>query len=240
MLLEARRRMQKVLDEAYEAGKVTEEVVLDGVMALEDAHMWMDEGDECLVGFERAKGGFEHLLGENSAKAVNVAYSVASQISSDDEEIAELQRLWEMARVSVPDEAVTFNIATDLESELQDKGWYEEAKVFKLAAFEGRRRVLGEEHKDTLASLSYMRIVPDLMKDYEGALDYYQQALRMQEKVLRKTHPDTLNTIMNMATLYMDRKKDLRKAEEMYRLAPDGHEKSLGKNHEDTKICAKN
>ena len=35
--------------------------------------------------------------------------------------------------------------------------------------------------------------------DNEGALDYYyQQALRMQEKVLGKTHPETLNTITNI------------------------------------------
>ena len=32
------------------------------------------------------------LLGEDSAKAVNAAYSVASQIPSDDEKIADFRR----------------------------------------------------------------------------------------------------------------------------------------------------
>ena len=34
--------------------------------------------------------------------------------------------------------------------------------------------------------------------------------------------------------------KDFPKTEEMYRIALDGYEKSLGKDHEETKRCAKN
>ena len=59
-------------------------------------------------------------------------------------------------KVSLPDEAVTCDIANQLGIELEMKGTYEEAKVYKLAALEGRRRLLGEEHKKTLASLNNM------------------------------------------------------------------------------------
>ena len=104
---------------------------------------------------------------------------------SVDEKIAENRRLWEIVRISLPDEAVTFEIANDLGSWLdKNKGQYKEAKGFYLAALEGRRRVLGDEHKDTLVSLNNMGVVLDLMKDSEGALDYYEQTLRVQEKVL--------------------------------------------------------
>ena len=58
--------------------------------------------------------------------------------------------------------------------------------------------------------------------------------------VLGKTHPDTLKTIMNMATVCMEGLKDFTKAEEMFRIALDGYEKSLGKDHESTKICVRN
>ena len=78
------------------------------------------------------------------------------------------------------------------------------------------------------------------MKDYEGELGYYQQALRVQEKVLGKTHPSTLMTTMNMSITYKDGLKDFMKAEEMNRQALDGYEKSLGKQHKNTKNCAKN
>ena len=78
------------------------------------------------------------------------------------------------------------------------------------------------------------------MEDYEGALDYFQQALRVQEKVFGKTHPMTLRTIMNMASTYQVGLKDFTRAEEMFRLALDGFERSLGKDHEHTKDCARN
>ena len=50
----------------------------------------------------------------------------------------------------------------------------------------------------------------------------------------RLTHLDTLSTVMNMAITYKVGLKDFTKAEEMYRLSLN-FEKSLGKDHEDTK-----
>jgi hypothetical protein len=62
----------------------------------------------------------------------------------------------------------------------------------------------------------------------------------VQEKVLGKTHPHTLGTIMNIAIAYEVDLKDFTKAEGTYRLALDGHEKSLWKNHANTRIWARN
>ena len=161
---------------------MTEEEVLDGVLLLGGAYRGMEgrgmeesTKDEKMVCFERAKEGFVRLLGEHSAKAVNAAFRVASQIPSADERIAEYKRLWETAKVYLPEEAVTFNIANDLGSRLWEKGNYEEAKVFFLTALEGRRRVLGEEHSYTLGSMNNMGIILCKMEDYEGSLGYYQQ-----------------------------------------------------------------
>ena len=98
------------------------------------------------------KGGFTNLLDEGSAKAVDAALAVPSQLSLADERIAELRWLCKMGKVSLPDEAVTYDIANDLEEELREKGKFEETKVIHLAALEGRRVVLGEKNKDTLAS----------------------------------------------------------------------------------------
>ena len=146
-----------------------------------------------------------------------------------------------MAKVSLPDKAVTFEIANSLGDKLDDLGKYEEAKVSYLAVLEGRRRrILEEEHKDTLDSLNNMDILLKNIEDYEGALDYHQRALRGEEKLLGKTHPDTLDTIVNMAIAYGDGFGDCVKKEEMYRLALDDYEKSLGKDHEDTKKCTRN
>ena len=166
LLLEARKRSQEVLEKAYEAGKVTEEEVLDGVLAPGKAYGWIDERDECTACYQRAKEGFTHLLGEDSAKAVNVALAIASQIPSANERIAELRRLWEMAKISLPEEAVTYDVASEVGIELKKKGTYEEAKVLYLATLEGRRRGHGDEHKHTLASLTNMGTLLLYTEDY--------------------------------------------------------------------------
>ena len=228
--LEARRSLLQLLERAHEACEgVTEEEVLDGVMALGKACMWMQKWDEYQACFMRAKKGFKHLLGEDHAKSVDATYLLVIQTAEDDELIAELRTLWERAKVSLPEGAVTCDVATTLRGRLGQEGKVEEEKVFFLAALEGTRRVLGEEHKKTLASLNNMGAALDDLKDHEGGLDYYQQALRRKEKVLGKNHPDTLMTTMNIGWMCMEGTKDFIKAEEMFRLALDGQEKSLGK-----------
>jgi hypothetical protein len=61
-----------------------------------------------------------------------------------------------------------------------------------MSALQGRRRVLREEHKDTLDSMINTGLVLQEMENPKGALKYCQQALRAYEKVLGKTHPETL------------------------------------------------
>ena len=107
-LLKARKRSQKVLEKVYEAEEATEEKALDWVMELGLVYMWMDDG-ECKACFERAKEGLVCLLGENCAKAVHAAYRLVG--GSADEMITEYRRLWERAKVSLPDEAVTSDLA---------------------------------------------------------------------------------------------------------------------------------
>ena len=46
--------------------------------------------------------------------------------------------------------------------------------------------------------------------------------------------------LINIATVYMDGLKDFSKGEETTRLALDGYERSLGKDHAHTKRCARN
>ena len=151
---------------------------------------------------ERAKKGYIRLLGEDHTKGADATCSLLFQTAEGDELIAELRALRERVKVTLPQEAVTYDVANSLGGKLRKNGQFEEVKVFYLAALEGRRRVLGEEHKDTLASLNNMGVVVRAMDDNEGSLDYYQQACRAQEKVLGKTHPDTLMTTMNTAIVH--------------------------------------
>jgi uncharacterized Ntn-hydrolase superfamily protein len=104
-------------------------------------------GTSAVLASRGRKEGFVRLLGGYSAKAVYAAVMVASRIRSKDEQIAELRRLWEMAKMSLPEDAVSFDIANSLGARLHDKGQFQDAKVLWLTALGGRRRVLGDAHK---------------------------------------------------------------------------------------------
>ena len=114
---------------------------------------------ERLPYFRRAKGGFVRLLGVDHAKSVGATVALLHQTTWGDERTVELRALWERVKVSLPDEAVTYSVASCLRERLDQLGKYEDSNVFYLASLEGRRRVLGEEHKDTLASLNSMGVV---------------------------------------------------------------------------------
>ena len=73
-------------------------------------------------------------------------------------------------KVSLADEAVTYDIANDMGRRVVSKGQYEEANAFFLSAFEGQRRVLGKEHKDTLDLLNNLGSLHGMIDLYEGAL----------------------------------------------------------------------
>ena len=100
--------------------------------------------------------------------------------------------------------------------------------------------LFGDESIVELTSFVSLAVFLYHTEDCERALDYFQQALRVQEKVLGKAHPDTLRTIMEMAILYGEGLGERVREEEMYRLVLDGFEKSLGKDLKDTKRCAYN
>ena len=103
-------------------------------MALEKTCMWMDEGDECVYCYDRAKIGYNRLLGEDHAKTIEATKNIFYQTAEGDELIAELRALWERVKVSLSDEAITYGVANSLGEQLRKKGKYEEAKVPWLAA----------------------------------------------------------------------------------------------------------
>ena len=78
----------------------------------------------------------------------------------------------------------------------------------------GRMKLLGEDHRHTLATLSNLGIIYDEgLKNYEKALEYYERALKEKETTLGKNHPITLHSVMNIACLYYDGLDDYVKAD---------------------------
>ena len=109
-----RRNLLPLLEQAHGAGEVAEEEVLDVVLALGKAFNRMGEDNGSKYCFERAKVGYDRLLGKDSVKATEAAFLVASQLLSIDETSVEYKRLWE--KVSLPQQAVTYDITNQLGS----------------------------------------------------------------------------------------------------------------------------
>ena len=126
----------------------------DRIYALGRACMWVREPNGLFNCYNRAKRGYDGLLRKDHAKSVQATLSLLYQTTDGDELIAELGVLWERVTVILPCKAVTYGDVDSLAEQLREKRQFEEAKVIHLAALEGRKRVLGEEHKFTLDLLN--------------------------------------------------------------------------------------
>jgi Flp pilus assembly protein TadD len=62
-----------------------------------------------------------------------------------------------------------------------------------------RRKVLGLEHPDTLASMNNLALALNRQGEYVEAEEMHRQTLELRRKVLGLEHPDTLASMNNLA-----------------------------------------
>ena len=112
----------------------------------------------------------------------------------------------------------------------RERANYDEAEQMNRRALDGRKKVLGKEHPDTLTSISNLALVLQDQGKYEQAEQMNRQALDAYEKVLGKEHPETMRSVNNLASVLQYQGK-YEEAEQMNRRALNGYEKVLGKDH---------
>jgi len=105
--------------------------------------------------------------------------------------------------------------------------------TYQTAALDIRKRILGDEHPDTLTSLEGMGYVYRLMGNFDEAMKCYRQALDTRRRVLGDEHPDTLKSIESVGyvlqwTGHLDEALTYRQE------ALDGCRRVLGDDHEET------
>jgi tetratricopeptide (TPR) repeat protein len=113
------------------------------------------------------------------------------------------------------------------------RGEYAAAEEISRDALDGREKVLGPEHPDTLTSVNNLGSVLERQGKYEEAEAMHRRALKGREKVLGLEHPDTLTSVNNLGLLLESQGK-YEEAEAMHRRALEGYEKVLGLEHPDT------
>jgi tetratricopeptide (TPR) repeat protein len=118
-------------------------------------------------------------------------------------------------------------------------GLYDAAMPLQEAALATRRRVLGEEHPDTLVSLNdmgYLLLAKGMPAEAEA---YFREALEKMQRVLGEEHRDTLTAMDNLAQSLQAQGR-LDEAEAIYREALDGRRHAFGDDDPDTVIAINN
>ncbi|HSO24924.1 MAG TPA: tetratricopeptide repeat protein, partial [Chondromyces sp.] len=116
---------------------------------------------------------------------------------------------------------------------------YDKAMPLQERALATRRQVLGEEHPDTLYSISQMGILLQGMGKLDEAEQYYREALEKRRRVLGNEHPDTLISISNMDFLFQSQGK-LAEAEPYARDALEIRRRVLGDRDPHTLLSISN
>lgn len=104
----------------------------------------------------------------------------------------------------------------------------------KIIKGEGNvKRILDEEHPDTLGVKLNLAISYSNVGDYQTALKLDKEVLEARKRILGEEHPDTLKVKYNLAISYSD-VEDYHTALKLAEEVLETRKKILGNNHPDT------
>lgn len=81
-------------------------------------------------------------------------------------------------------------------------GGLTEAEELLVQVVEKGKRILGQEHPDTLASMANLAMTYSKQGRWNEVEELYGQVIQMRTSVLGEEHPDTVTTIANLAMTY--------------------------------------
>lgn len=111
----------------------------------------------------------------------------------------------------------------------RDLGLFDAAIAPQEKALALRRNLLGNEHTDTLESISQAGMLAYFRNQLEQANALFSDALATRKRLLGPDHPDTLSSMDDVATAYY-RQGRLDEAEPLFRAALAGRRRVLGDN----------
>lgn len=77
----------------------------------------------------------------------------------------------------------------------------DEAERFFTKALQGRRRILGPEHADTLLSMVDLALVLKDLQRYDEAVQLWEEVHGIRDRVLGPVHPNTVDAMMHLASV---------------------------------------
>ncbi len=128
---------------------------------------------------------------------------------------------------------VKAQLLQSLADTLRNLGLLDRAVAPQTEALDIRRRVLGEEHPDTLTSIGRMGMLVGDQGKLAEAERYDREVLEKRRRVLGNEHPDTLSALHNLGHT-LQAVGRLSEAEECYREVLDARRRILGEDDIDT------
>jgi tetratricopeptide (TPR) repeat protein len=116
---------------------------------------------------------------------------------------------------------------------LYSDGRYEEAEELQVQVMQTTKRVLGDEHPDTLTSIDNLASTYWKQGRWKEAEELQMQVMQTTKSVLGDDHLDTLISMANLALTYSDQGR-WKEAEELQVQVMQTTERMLGDEHPDT------
>jgi tetratricopeptide (TPR) repeat protein len=131
------------------------------------------------------------------------------------------------------DEQERLRLAWKCAMTLQDDGRYEEAEALEVQVMQTTKRVLGDEHPDTLTSMANLASTYRKQGRWKEAEELNVQVMQARMRVLSDEHPDTLTSTANLALTYSDQGR-WREAEDLEVQVMQTTKRVLGDEHPHT------
>ncbi|USP76210.1 kinesin light chain 3 [Curvularia clavata] len=125
------------------------------------------------------------------------------------------------------------NLASKCARTLFSDGRYKEAEELNVQVMQTRKRVLGEEHPNTLTSMGNLASTYWRQGRWKEAGELFVQVMQMRKRVLGEEHPDTLTSISDFASIYRKQGR-WEEAEELEMQVIQTRKRVLGDEHPDT------
>jgi tetratricopeptide (TPR) repeat protein len=120
-----------------------------------------------------------------------------------------------------------------------EEGLWKEAEELQVQAMETRKRVLGEEHPDTLTSMANLASTYWNQGRWTEAEKLDVQVMETRKRVLGEEHPSMLTSIANLASTYRNQGR-WTEAEKLFVQVMETSLRMLGEEHPDTLVSMAN
>ncbi|KAM4066732.1 tetratricopeptide repeat domain-containing protein [Hirsutella rhossiliensis] len=114
-----------------------------------------------------------------------------------------------------------------------DQGRWKEAEPLEVQVMEMSKRVLGEEHPDTLSSMANLAATYRDQGRWKEAEPLEVQVMEMSKRLLGEENPDTLSSMANLAATYRDQGR-WKEAEPLQVQVMETSKRVLGGDHPST------